>query len=377
MSYQWRDLIGALVSNKYRLTEYLGDVDGHGVFATNAEDGAAIVRLAPDETPEAAEIFQRWSAAARLPHPGIIRSYEVGKDELDGAPVVYTVTERPDDSLAEVLRSRSLTVDEARSVADSILDALAYLHSHGSVHGQVTPEDIVAVKDKVKLSSWPIRQGTDSERQDDVAAAGQTIVQTITQRRPAEGIPIDFRSVSGPLGKIARGCIERKLTASQALAILHPPAMNDEPKPSTFRLPMGALVAALAAVVLLIFGVRSYQSRPAAPEPVRVAAQPQAERERAAPTPVAPATAPKANPGNWVVVAAIYRDYALAAKRAEQIAQQEKRLQLEVYPPEGQGGHRYMVLLGRSETRKEAERILARARAAGMPSDTYLTKLKP
>ena len=77
------------------------------------------------------------------------------------------------------------------------------------------------------------------------------------------------------------------------------------------------------------------------------------------------------------MVAAIYRDYDLAAKRAEQIAQQEKRWQPEVYPPEGQGGHRYMVLLGRAETRQEAERILARARSAGMPSDTYLTKLKP
>ena len=26
MSYQWRDLIGALLSNKYRLTEYLGEL---------------------------------------------------------------------------------------------------------------------------------------------------------------------------------------------------------------------------------------------------------------------------------------------------------------------------------------------------------------
>jgi hypothetical protein len=48
-----------------------------------------------------------------------------------------------------------------------------------------------------------------------------------------------------------------------------------------------------------------------------------------------------------------------------------------VYPPAGQGGRRYMVLLGRADNRKEAERILARARASGMPSDTYLTKIKP
>jgi Protein kinase domain/SPOR domain len=376
MSYQWRDLIGALLSNKYRLTEYLGDVDGHGVFATNAEDGAAIVRLARDETPGAEQVFQQWSAAARLPHPAIIRSYEVGKDELDGTPVLFTVTERPDDSLAEVLRGRALTADEARSVADSILDGLAYLHSHGSVHGQVAPDNIVAVKDHIKLSSWPIRQGTDAERDADVVAAGQTIIETVTQRRPADVPPVDVRSLPSPIGKIARACIERKLTASGALAMLRPSETSNETKPSTFRLPMGVLVAALAGVVLLIFGIRSYESRPTVPEKVAVVAPPQAERERAAPTAVAPAP-PKTSAGNWVVVAAIYRDYDLAAKRAEQIAQKEKRWQPEVYPPEGQGGHRYMVLLGRAETRKEAERILARARSAGMPSDTYLTKLKP
>ena len=375
MSYQWRDLIGALLSNKYRLTEYLGDVDGHGVFATNAEDGSAIVRLAPEETPGAEQVFQQWSATARLPHPAIIRSYEVGKDELDGIPVLYTVTERPDDSLAEVLRGRALTADEAKSVADSILDALAYLHSHGSVHGQIAPDNIVAVKDNIKLSSWPIRQGTDAERDADVVAAGQTIVETLTQHRPADVPPVDVRALPSPLGKIARACIERKLTASGALAMLRPSETPNETKPSTFRLPMGALVAALVGVVLLIFGVRSYESRPAVPEKVAVVAPLQAERERAAPAAVAPP--PKTSAGDWVVVAAIYRDYDLAAKRAEQIAQKEKSWQPEVYPPEGQGGHRYMVLLGRGETRKEAERILARARSAGMPSDTYLTKLKP
>ena len=285
MSYQWRDLIGALVSNKYRLTEYLGDVDGHGVFATNAEDGAAIVRLAPDETPEAAEIFQRWSAAARLPHPAIIRSYEVGKDELDGAPVVYTVTERPDDSLAEVLRSRSLTADEARSVADSILDALAYLHSHGSVHGQVAPENIVAVKDKVKLSSWPIRQGTDSERQDDVAAAGQTIVQTITQRRPAAGTPDRFPIRVWPTW-------QNRSRLHRAQADCKPGACNPSPSGNDRRAEAIDVPAADGSagsgpgggsplnLRRSILPIAPYRARA-----VRVAAQPQAERERAAPTP--------------------------------------------------------------------------------------------
>jgi hypothetical protein len=377
MSYQWRDLTGALVSNKYRLTEYLGEVGGNGVFATDAENGAAILRLAPDEVPGADEVLQQWSAAVRLSHPGIIRSYEAGKDELDGAPFLYAVTERPDDSLAEAVRSRPLTSTEARSVVDSILDSLAYLHAHGSIHGHVSPDNIVAVGDHVKLSPWTIRQGTDTEKTTDMVALGQTIVEILTQHRPAEGSPVDVRSLPSPLGQIARGCMERRLSANEALTVLRSPtgAVAKEPSASAFRLPMGALVAALAGVLLLVFGIRSYKSHPASPEPVPVAARPQAERERAAPPAVAPSR--ETQTGNWVVVAAIYKDHALAEKRAEQIAQKWKQWKPEVYPPAGQGGRRYMVLLGRAESRKEAERILARARSSRMPSDTYLTKLKP
>ena len=76
-----------------------------------------------------------------------------------------------------------------------------------------------------------------------------------------------------------------------------------------------------------------------------------------------------------MLVAAIYKDYDLAAKRAQSIAQKFTQWQPEVYPPAGQGKRRYMVLLQRAETRKEAERLLARARSEGMPRDTYVTKI--
>jgi eukaryotic-like serine/threonine-protein kinase len=380
MSYQWRDLIGALLSSKYRLTEYLGDVAGNGVFATNAENGAAIVRLAPDEVAGADELFRQWSAAVRISHPSIVRTYEAGRDELDGAPFVYTVTERPDDSLAEVIRSRPLRPEEARPVVEATLGALDYLHSQGSVHTHISPDNIVAVGNHVKLSPWTIRKGTDTERVTDMTAVGQTIVEILTQHRPAESASVDFRALPSPFGQIARRCLERRLNVSEALLMLRSPHSESEPAKelagSKFRLPMGALIAALAGVVLLVFGLRAYKARPVSPEPVPVASNTHIQRERAAPPP-AIAPPPQAPAGNWVVVAAIYKDHALAAKRAEQIAQKWKYSEPEVYPPAGQGGRRYMVLLGRAESRKEAERILARARTSGMPRDTYLTKIKP
>jgi hypothetical protein len=213
-----------------------------------------------------------------------------------------------------------------------------------------------------------------------MTAVGQTIVEILTQHRPAESASVDFRALPSPFGQIARRCLERRLNVSEALLMLRSPHSESEPAKelagSKFRLPMGALIAALAGVVLLVFGLRAYKARPVSPEPVPVASNTHIQRERAAPPP-AIAPPPQAPAGNWVVVAAIYKDHALAAKRAEQIAQKWKYSEPEVYPPAGQGGRRYMVLLGRAESRKEAERILARARTSGMPRDTYLTKIKP
>jgi hypothetical protein len=78
--------------------------------------------------------------------------------------------------------------------------------------------------------------------------------------------------------------------------------------------------------------------------------------------------------GDWAVVAAIYRDYDAAANRARTIAQQWRRTNVEVFPPEGQG-RRYMVVLASGLSRDDAERVQRQAQSAGLPRDTYVTRL--
>ncbi len=87
-----------------------------------------------------------------------------------------------------------------------------------------------------------------------------------------------------------------------------------------------------------------------------------------------PRTAAPALRGEWGVVAATYAEHSAALKRAEQLARQS-RMQPVVLPAAGQGT-RYYVILGSAPTRKEAERIRSQARAAGMPRDTYVTRLR-
>jgi hypothetical protein len=381
MTNQWSDLVGSLVGGKYQLTEYLGDVGDNGVFATDGSQGAAIVRLAPEPTAE--KLLERWSAAVRLIHPAIIRILDAGRAEVGGKSFVYTVTERPDDSLVEAVRARALTGDEARDVVKSILSALAYLHGQGFAHGSIDVDNIVAVGDHIKLGPWTIQRGDDAAKAHDMFATGQTVVEILTQKRPATDVEANVAALPAPFGVIARAALQRRTTATEALETLEAREVAPAHAGVRIKVPMAAIAVGLVAVVVLLFGVRSYQSETESETPAAkaaaVAPQPAdpvvRERSVSPAAKVAPAPSQPQPESAWVLVAAIYKDYDLAAKRAQSIAQKWTQWQPEVYPPAGQGKRRYMVLLQRAESRKEAERLLARARSEGMPRDTYVTKI--
>lgn len=62
------------------------------------------------------------------------------------------VTEFAEENLADVLSERPLTVTEAREMLGPLMEALAYLHGEGLVHGHIKPANIMAVGDQLKLS---------------------------------------------------------------------------------------------------------------------------------------------------------------------------------------------------------------------------------
>ena len=78
---------------------------------------------------------------------------------------------------------------------------------------------------------------------------------------------------------------------------------------------------------------------------------------------------------NWAVVAAIYRDYDAAERRAASF-EDVGGIRPSVFPPRGQG-RKYMVVVGTGLTRAKAAELRARATAAGLPPDTYVTLLSP
>jgi hypothetical protein len=80
--------------------------------------------------------------------------------------------------------------------------------------------------------------------------------------------------------------------------------------------------------------------------------------------------------GDWAIIAATYNAFGAAAKRAASLRSQFAECSCSVFPREGEG-QKYYVIVGSSMTRDAAEAFLQRAIDAGLPEDTYITRLTP
>ncbi len=98
----------------------------------------------------------------RLVHPNIVTFFHAG--ELEGQLVLTTeLVEGP--TLAERLELGPLSWPESIAILSQVLSALSCAHSHGVVHREVTPKNIILIPDKtVKLSGFGLaKASTDAQ----------------------------------------------------------------------------------------------------------------------------------------------------------------------------------------------------------------------
>ncbi len=237
MTEVWKQWEGQVLNGEFHLRQYLGGCEHSAVFLTEYGEGepqkAAIILIPAD--PGNAELqLSRWRLAAKLSHPHLIRLFQMGRCQLGNTGLLYVVMEYAEEDLSQVLPDRPLTPAEAREMLEPALEALAYVHGKGFVHGHMKPANIMAVDDQVKVSSdrlCRIGESSGGLRKPgvydppemaggailpagDIWSLGMTLVEALTQRLPVwkgteQGEPILPETVPAPFLDFARHCLRR------------------------------------------------------------------------------------------------------------------------------------------------------------------------
>ncbi len=269
----WRQFENLVVDNKYPLRQCLGASEMSAVFLTELSEldhRKAAIKLASVDPANAELQLYRWKRAATLSHPHLLQIFQAGRCRLDHRTLLYVVMEYAEENLAQVLPARPLTTMETRTMLEPALDALGYLHGSGFVHGRLTPAHILAIEDKIKISSDTLVEVGDSLGRiteataydapetavgraapaADIWSLGVTIVEVLTQHLPAwntsQSEPVFPEMLPEPFLSIARQCLQREPAQRPGLADIAGPLGL---KPSEWKQVQKQVVRAAARAV--------------------------------------------------------------------------------------------------------------------------------
>jgi TonB family protein len=275
MSEAWRQWEGEVVDDRFLLQRFLGSSDHSAVFLTEIGQPPqkAALKFMEANSADARLQLARWERAAKLSHPHLIRTLYFGSCRLGRASMLYVVSEFAEENLSQILPARTLSPSEAEFMLRSVLEALAYLHGQGLAHGRLKPANIMAVDEKLKISSDGICKANEKlvgmartvygppeattsglSPAGDVWSLGVILVEALTQKTSlGEGIrqgdPLLPETVPPPFLDIARQCLrldpQRRWTVPDIAARLLPTA---PPPQKSFARRYG-LAAALLALV--------------------------------------------------------------------------------------------------------------------------------
>jgi TonB family protein len=298
------DWAGRVIDGRFSLLQWLGGSERGGVFLTELQEHQsqkAAIKLIPADTAEAEAHLAGWAATATLSHPHLMRLFYSGRCQIGATPLVYAVTEYAEENLSQILPDRPLTPTEAKEMLGPVLDALAYLHGRGLVHGHLKPSNILVVDDRLKLSSDSVQvigesgkhipapgvydapecaTGTISPAAD-VWSLGVTLVEALTQHPPiwnrsTQSEPIVQASIPEPLAGIARECLrfdpQHRCTIGDAKARLEPAGAlpktagkTSGTAPARLRVPAFVAAGLVLLAVIAVLLLRSHWAQSAQP----------------------------------------------------------------------------------------------------------------
>ena len=244
-----------LVLGRYRPMRPLGTGGSGSVWlALDEQNGLDVaLKIIPREGKAAARAEREALAARRLRHDRCVRAYDVGHDSGH----VYIAYEYvPGRTMRDAIRSGALSDEDAITAAAQVLDALAHAHRAGIVHRDVKPANIL-LEDRdeiaVRLLDFGLAQfdgadtltavgdvpgtlayiaperlaGADASPQSDVWSVGVLLWETLTDRHPFWGMPIQevaraIQAGAPPLATQRRGLPRRLIAAVDAALAIEP-----------------------------------------------------------------------------------------------------------------------------------------------------------
>jgi hypothetical protein len=223
-------------------------------LALDEQNGLDVaLKIIPREGKAAARAEREALAARRLRHDRCVRAYDVGHDSGH----VYIAYEYvPGRTMRDAIRAGALSDQDAVAAAAQVLDALAHAHRAGIVHRDVKPANIL-LEDRddiaVRLLDFGLAQfdgadtltavgdvpgtlayiaperlaGGDASPQSDVWSVGVLLWETLTDRHPFWGMPIQevaqaIQAGAPPLASERRGLPRRLVIAVDAALAIDP-----------------------------------------------------------------------------------------------------------------------------------------------------------
>ena len=236
-------LPGTVLDRRYRIDAPIARGGMSTVYAgtdLRLDRQVAVKVMAPAlaHDPSFTERFVREArTAARLSHPNAVAVFDQGAEDTRAGRVVFLVMELvPGSTLREVLHRRGrLRPDEAVSVLEPVLAALAAAHRAGLVHRDVKPENVLVSADgTVKVVDFGLARAVAAPSTSTQAGMVLGTVAYVSPEQVARGVSdarTDVYSAGVVLFELLTGT--PPYGGDSALAVAYRHVHDDVPAPST------------------------------------------------------------------------------------------------------------------------------------------------
>ncbi len=208
----WNDYEGATLAGQWPLGRLLRTEGRSALFVTETRAGEPAVLRVTEALNDQPALRARFRSIQSAGDRFLVRVESAGEAELDGTPVFWVALEPTQESLADILSTRKLDMDETLEVAQVVTGGLLALHREGLVHGRVEPESVLAAGDHIKLRSDCARPAPnqDQAEEDEDAVTPRTdawglanvIHLSLTRKRLED--PADALALPEPYAAIVR-----------------------------------------------------------------------------------------------------------------------------------------------------------------------------